>query len=339
MRRNVLVELVSANPTGEVTVALGPQRRVRRQRRAAGRVRRARGRRASTTSTTPAARWSGSARPSRAQRRGEPMPEDGYPGADVAELATTLALDPDALGRGVDGGRGAAPCSSASGPASSGSASMSTSGSPSATCTPRARSTGRSARRAPPATSYERDGATWLATTQFGDDKDRVLMKLRRRADVLRGRPAYIEHKFARGHDRLHLHPRRRPPRLRRAPQGRRRVHGLRPRARSRCRSTRWSPSRASGWASGAATSSPPTSWPRRSASTRRGSSSCSARTTRRWTSTSTWPCGRSARTPSTTCSTRTPAPSRSCAARRARGTSRPPAPGRTRPSRRSASW
>ena len=63
---------------------------------------------ASTTSTTPAARWSGSAPRSARSARGDPMPEDGYPGAVVAELATTLDARPRRVGGGVDGGRRAA---------------------------------------------------------------------------------------------------------------------------------------------------------------------------------------------------------------------------------------
>ena len=50
---------------------------------------------------------------------------------------------------------------------------------------------------------YERDGATWLATTQFGDDKDRVLMKSDGVPTYFAADLAYIEHKFSRGHDRL----------------------------------------------------------------------------------------------------------------------------------------
>ena len=33
---------------------------------------------------------------------------------------------------------------------------------------------------------YEDDGAIWLRTTDFGDDKDRVLVQVRRRAHLLR---------------------------------------------------------------------------------------------------------------------------------------------------------
>ena len=41
-------------------------------------------------------------------------------------------------------------------------------------------------------TIYETDGAVWLRTTDFGDDKDRVLIKTRRRADLLRRRPGLL---------------------------------------------------------------------------------------------------------------------------------------------------
>ena len=67
---------------------------------------------------------------------------------------------------------------------------------------------------------YEHDGALWLRTTAFGDDKDRVLRRSERRGDVLRGR-----HRLPRGQARARLRPHdrrlgRRPPRLRAADEG-----------------------------------------------------------------------------------------------------------------------
>ena len=326
VRRNVLVELVSANPTGEVTVASARNGAygdsVARLLEFAGHevVREY----YFNDAGGQVERFGASVR---AERRGDPMPEDGYPGAVVAELAATLPLDPDAS---VEEWTAAAVPPMFERIKASlerlrihvdiwfSERDLHASG-----AVERAIGKARAAGHV-----YERDGATWLATTQFGDDKDRVLMKSDGVPTYFAADLAYIEHKFSRGHDRLiYILGADHHGYVARLKAGAA-CMGYDPR-RSRCRSTRWSPFRASGWGSGAATWSPPTSWSRRSASTRRGSSSCSARTTRRWTSISTSPCGRSARTPSTTSSTRMPAQS---ILRRAAGEGheRPPARGRT---------
>ena len=44
---------------------------------------------------------------------------------------------------------------------------------------------------------------SWFRSTEFGDDKDRVLIRPHRRAHVLRGGLAYVLDKFSRGFDRL----------------------------------------------------------------------------------------------------------------------------------------
>jgi arginyl-tRNA synthetase len=49
----------------------------------------------------------------------------------------------------------------------------------------------------------ERDGAVWLRTTAFGDDKDRVLIKTDGTPTYLAADLAYVDHKFSRGHERL----------------------------------------------------------------------------------------------------------------------------------------
>jgi arginyl-tRNA synthetase len=50
---------------------------------------------------------------------------------------------------------------------------------------------------------YEADGAIWLRTTDFGDDKDRVLVKSDGEPTYLLPDIAYHRDKFARGHDLL----------------------------------------------------------------------------------------------------------------------------------------
>jgi arginyl-tRNA synthetase len=50
---------------------------------------------------------------------------------------------------------------------------------------------------------YESDGAVWLRTTDFGDDKDRVLVKSDGEPTYLLPDIAYHRDKFARGHDLL----------------------------------------------------------------------------------------------------------------------------------------
>lgn len=50
---------------------------------------------------------------------------------------------------------------------------------------------------------YEKDGATWLKTSDYGDDKDRVLVKRDGSYTYLTPDIAYHKNKFARGYDRL----------------------------------------------------------------------------------------------------------------------------------------
>jgi len=50
---------------------------------------------------------------------------------------------------------------------------------------------------------YEEDGATWVATTQFGDDKDRVVIKSDGRLTYFASDVAYHRNKFERGYDRV----------------------------------------------------------------------------------------------------------------------------------------
>lgn len=50
---------------------------------------------------------------------------------------------------------------------------------------------------------YELDGATWLRTTELGDDKDRVLIKNDGSFTYLTPDVAYHRNKFQRGYDEL----------------------------------------------------------------------------------------------------------------------------------------
>ncbi len=50
---------------------------------------------------------------------------------------------------------------------------------------------------------YESEGALWLRTTEFGDDKDRVLVRSTGESTYFAADVAYFEHKRARGFDRL----------------------------------------------------------------------------------------------------------------------------------------
>ena len=83
---------------------------------------------------------------------------------------------------------------------------------------------------------YEQDGAVWLRTTDFGDDKDRVLVKSDGSGTYFLSDAAYYVDKRDRGLRALHLPARRRPPRLRRPAAGARGLRGRRPRPQtSRC--------------------------------------------------------------------------------------------------------
>ena len=187
------LEFVSANPTGPLHIgavrwaAVGD---------ALGRVFTTAGARspASTTSTTTAPRWTGSAPRCWPGRKGRPVPEDGYGGEYIDEIAKDVVAEA-ARGRSTS---------------------------------PRTRPrrsfraegvelmfaeikqslhdfgvdfdvyfhednlhTQRRRQRAVErltelGNTYEQDGATWLATEKFGDDKDRVIIKSDGRADLPR---------------------------------------------------------------------------------------------------------------------------------------------------------
>ena len=245
-RERVQVEMVSANPTGPVTVAARTERRVRRLRRAAARVRRARGRarvllqrRRRADGAVPRlgrrrAPGRGAARgrlPGRLRRRARGS-STAIPVAEMlrADRGDARALPHPLRHLGAPERRRA--------------------GDPEAVAAPRHVRGGR-----------RRLGAHERARRRQGPRPH----PLGRRADVLRAADAaYMRRKYAAGFDRLDLRPRRRPPRLRRAAAGARGDARPHPRARSRCSSTSSSTSsraaRRGRCRSGAATSSSSTS-------------------------------------------------------------------------------
>ncbi len=200
-RRNVLVEMVSANPTGSLTAgsarngAYGDA--VARLVAFAGHdvVREY----YFNDAGVQIDRFGESVR---ARKRGEEPPEGGYPGPDPIALAAEIDLPGDAS---------IAEWSAAAVPIMFerikatlarlridvdiwfSERDLHASG-----AIARAIGTARAAGHV-----YERDGAVWLATTPFGDDKDRVLIKADGSTTYFAADLAYIEHKFARGHDRL----------------------------------------------------------------------------------------------------------------------------------------
>ena len=121
-----------------------------------------------------------------ARANGTAVPEGGYQGDYVAELAAQIP-GAGSLTPAEAGDRAVSCCWSRSGTRSSAMAFTTTSSSPSARSTKARPATcsGRSSIVAEGKHSYESDGALWLRTTTFGDDKDRVL----RRSD---GAPTYL---------------------------------------------------------------------------------------------------------------------------------------------------
>ena len=81
---------------------------------------------------------------------------------------------------------------------------------------------------------FDDDGAVWLRTTDFGDDKDRVLIRAQRRAHLLRRRRRVLPEQEGPRLRREDLPPRRRPPRLRQPAQGHRGRRRRRPRGQHR---------------------------------------------------------------------------------------------------------
>ena len=136
----------------------------------------------------------------RARARGEEPPEDGYQGAYVAEVAAELGLPPDApveewTRRGTDRMIDLIRASLARFRVSFDSwfleRSLYEDGSVDRAIA-RVREAGY---------TFEQDGALWLRTTEFGDDKDRVIIRSNGEPGYFAGDIAYIVSKMERGFD------------------------------------------------------------------------------------------------------------------------------------------
>ena len=141
---------------------------------------------------------------------GEPMPEDGYDGEYIAELAAAIVAAepghprlPERRGAARRSGRRATGCMLAEIRSSCDDVRRrtSTSGSPSGACTSPARSSAAIERLREQGHVYEDDGALWLRTTDFGDDKDRVLVTANGEHTYFAADAAYYLDKRERGFD------------------------------------------------------------------------------------------------------------------------------------------
>ena len=194
--------------------------------------------RASTTSTTRAARSTKLGASVLAVRRGEPVPEDGYHGAYVEELAAAVPDDVLAAAaahrapmRRPSSGAGRRSASGrASRRASSGSASTSTSGRREGSLHAEGWVERAIERLRAGGHLYEQDGALWFRSTAFGDDKDRVIIRSNGRPTYFAADIGYVTEKFSRGFDHLIYIWGDRPSRDRGAGPERGRGDGLRPR-------------------------------------------------------------------------------------------------------------
>ena len=167
--------------------------------------------RASTTSTTSGARSRVLGASVAALRAGEPLPEDGYHGDYVDELAAELPDDVWAA-RAAEAGADAAGSSatgrrSASAPASRPPREP---GRPLRRLEERGlaarRGLGRARRRAAAraaATSTSRTARLWFRSTDFGDDKDRVVIRSNGEPTYFASDIGYVGEKFSRGFDEL----------------------------------------------------------------------------------------------------------------------------------------
>src|SRR5436190_4381006 len=136
----------------------------------------------------------------RARAVGEPVPEGGYQGAYIGELAASLGLPPDAPAdewrtRGAEAmvediqrTLGRFRCRFDSWFLER---SLYEDGSVER-AVERVRASGH---------AYEQDGALWLRSSAFGDDKDRVLVRANGAPTYIAGDLAYIESKLGRGFD------------------------------------------------------------------------------------------------------------------------------------------
>ena len=165
---------------------------------------------ASSTSTTAATRWTASAPRSRPGALGEPVPEDGYQGGYIADLAAadrrrpTPARDLPEEERRSPSGRPGTPssCAEQQRAARRLPDRTSTSGSPSAASTTATTSSASIEKLRGQGHLYDADGALWMRTTDFGDDRDRVLIRTNGELTYFAADTAYYVNKRERGFDR-----------------------------------------------------------------------------------------------------------------------------------------
>ena len=202
----VNVEFVSANPTGPLHVGHGRQARAGRRDRVAARVDRLARSPASSTTTTPACRstsWRTACRRASARLRGEPLaiPEGGYHGEYIREIAASATSQehpttPDAERSRRDAARSRVrELREGAGPRPPGVRREVRRLLPrSRRSTPTARSTHALDALVARGQTYENDGALWLRTTDYGDDKDRVMRKATAALHLLRARHRLPRH-------------------------------------------------------------------------------------------------------------------------------------------------
>lgn len=129
---------------------------------------------------------------------GDPIPEDGYHGAYIAEVSREIAEAGDtaditeaAYARMLERIKQTLAALGVSFDVFFGERELHTSGAIEATVE-RLRAAGH---------AYDAEGATWLATSAFGDDKDRVLIRAGGQPTYFAADCAYLAHKVARGFD------------------------------------------------------------------------------------------------------------------------------------------
>ncbi len=175
----------------------------------------------------------------RARARGEPVPEDGYQGENLIALAEQTGLPPDASAE--EFGRAGVTLMFAAIRATLERFRVHMDVFTNEVDLHRSGGVERALARADAGGHvFEAEGASWLRASEFGDDKDRVLIKADGVAHVLRRRP-----RLSRGQAGARVRPgdlraRRRPSRLLRAAESRRAGARIRLRSASRSRCTRW---------------------------------------------------------------------------------------------------
>jgi arginyl-tRNA synthetase len=140
----------------------------------------------------------------RARARGEALPEDGYEGDYVSSWRARSRTPPSWTRRSAPSaasrrswpasGRRSRPTASSSTPGSSSAASTTVTRAPVQRALAMLEEQGH---------TYRSEGALWLRTSQFGDDKDRVLVRSSGETTYFANDVAYHENKLERGYDRM----------------------------------------------------------------------------------------------------------------------------------------